>query len=83
MTFKILGSGCRNCMALYDNVKAALAELAMDAKVEKVTDFAEIAGYGVMSMPALVLDEKVVASGKVLKPAEVKAIIENAGERRP
>lgn len=76
MTIKILGSGCKNCMALADNAKTALSELGIEAEVMKVTDFAQISAYGVMSMPALVIDEKVVSFGKVLKPKEIGRIIE-------
>lgn len=60
------------------NTKTALAELGMDCTVEKVTDFAEIAKYGVMSIPALVINEKVVSFGKVLKPKEIMKIVEDA-----
>lgn len=73
---KILGSGCKNCIALYENVNKALEEMKLEAKVIKVTDFAEITGYGVMSTPALVVNEKVVSYGKVLKPNEVVKILE-------
>ncbi|MGL5205990.1 MAG: thioredoxin family protein [Acidaminococcaceae bacterium] len=76
MKIKILGSGCKNCITLADNTKAALAELGEEAELEKVTDFAEIAKYGVMSTPGLVIDEKVVSYGKVLKPQDIVKIIE-------
>ena len=76
MTIKILGSGCKNCVTLADNTKAALSELGINAEIVKVTDFAEIAAYGVMSTPALVIDEKVVSFGKVLKPKEIAKIVE-------
>jgi small redox-active disulfide protein 2 len=76
MNIKILGSGCKNCIALADNTKAALTETGIKAEVEKVTDFAQIARYGVLSMPALVIDEKVVSFGKVLKPKEIAHLIE-------
>ena len=75
MTIKVLGSGCKNCLALTENVKAALKEINIEAVVEKVTDFGEIAKYGVMSTPALVIDEKVVSYGKVLKPNDIVKII--------
>jgi len=75
MTIKILGSGCRNCLKLTENAKTALKELGLAAEIEKVTDFAEIASYGVMSTPALVVDEKVVSFGKVLKPGEIAVIL--------
>ncbi|MHC1717293.1 MAG: thioredoxin family protein [Acidaminococcaceae bacterium] len=76
MKIKILGSGCKNCVNLADNTKAALAELGVEAELDKVTDFAEIAKYGVMSTPGLVIDEKVVSYGKVLKPQDIAKIIE-------
>lgn len=77
MVIKILGSGCRNCMMLADNAKAAIAELGIDAVVEKVTDFAQIAQYGIMGMPGLVIDEKVVSSGRVLSAGEIARLIKN------
>ncbi len=61
---------------LYENVHTALKELGLQAEVVKVTDLAEITGYGVMSTPAMVINEKVVSYGKVLKPAEVKKLLE-------
>lgn len=72
---KILGSGCSKCNQLEKATKEALRELAMDTTVEHVTDFAQIAAYGVMSTPALVVDEKVVSYGKVLKTDEIKKIL--------
>jgi small redox-active disulfide protein 2 len=76
MTVKILGSGCKSCVKLAENTKEALSELKIDADITKVTDFSEIAGYGVMTTPALVIDEKVVSFGKVLKTKEIIKIIE-------
>lgn len=76
MIIKILGSGCKNCVALKDNTEEALKELGIEAEIEKVTDFKEIVGYGVMSTPALVVDEKVVSFGKVLKSKEIAKILE-------
>lgn len=73
---KVLGSGCAKCHALEDAVKEALEELGMDTTVDHVTDFAQIASYGVMSTPALVIDGKVVSYGKVLKKEEAKALIQ-------
>lgn len=78
MNIKILGSGCKNCTTLADNTKVALAEAGREAEVEKVTDFAEIAKYGVMSTPALVINERVVSFGKVLKPKDIVKLIEKA-----
>ena len=68
---KILGSGCSKCNELEKNTVEALEELGMDTTVEHITDFVKIAAYGVMSTPALVVDNKVLAYGKVLKKNEV------------
>lgn len=76
MTIKVLGPGCKNCVSLAENTKAALEQLGMQAELIKVTDFKDIAAYGVMSTPALVVDERVVSYGKVLKPKEVANILE-------
>lgn len=75
MIIKILGPGCTNCKNLEKATRQALADLGMDATVEKVEDYAEIAGYGVMSTPGLVVDEKVLVSGRVPKPAEIKQLL--------
>lgn len=68
---KILGSGCKKCLALENNAKEAAQAAGIDADIEKVTDIVDIARYGIMSTPALVIDEKVVASGKLLRPEEI------------
>ena len=73
MKIKVLGSGCKNCQNLEKNVREALKESGKEAEVEKVTDMKEILGFGVMKTPALVIDEKVVISGRV---ATVKELIE-------
>lgn len=73
---KVLGGGCAKCNALEEAVRAALTELDMDTAIEHVTDFAQIAAYGVMTTPALVVDGKVVSYGKVLKKEEAKALIQ-------
>jgi small redox-active disulfide protein 2 len=72
---KVLGSGCAKCNQLEASVKAALEQLGMDPAIDHVTDFAQIAAYGVMSTPALVVDGKVVSFGKVLKTEEVVALL--------
>lgn len=72
---KILGSGCKKCNALEANTKAALKEVGMDMAVGHVTDFSEIAAYGVMTTPALVIGKRVVSTGKVLKQREVVELI--------
>ena len=73
---KVLGSGCAKCNQLETATKAALEQLGMDTTIEHVTDFGQIAAYGVMSTPALVVDGKVVSYGKVLKPDEVIKILQ-------
>jgi len=75
MKIKVLGSGCPNCKVLEANTKKALEELKIKADVKKVTDMAKIVGYGVMSTPALVVDEKVVSSGRVLSVEEIKKLL--------
>ncbi|WP_099191224.1 thioredoxin family protein [Tepidibacter mesophilus] len=75
MHIKILGGGCKNCDVLYENTKQALEELGIEASIEKVTDFVEIAKYGVMKTPALVVDEKVKISGRVVKADEIKKVL--------
>ena len=75
---KVLGSGCAKCNALEAAVREALAELGMDAAIDHVTDFTQIAAYGVMTTPALVVDGKVVSYGKVLKKQEAKMLIQKA-----
>lgn len=77
MNIKILGGGCPNCIVLYNNVSSVCRELEIKAVIEKVTEFEKISEYGVMSTPALVINEKVVALGK-LKYKKVKEIIKNA-----
>jgi hypothetical protein len=75
-TVKVLGSGCKKCNELEAATIEALEKLGMDTKIEHVTDFTQIAAYGVMTTPALVIDEKVVSYGKVLKTEEVVKILE-------
>lgn len=75
---KILGSGCSKCNKLEAAAREALEQLGMDTNIEHVTDFAQIAAYGVMSTPALVVDGKAVSFGKVLDTDEVVKILQKA-----
>ena len=75
MIIKILGSGCKKCLELGDNARAAAAAAGKEAEIVKVTDIAEIAGYGVMSTPGLVIDEKLVSTGKVLSAADIGKLL--------
>jgi len=76
ISVKILGSGCAKCNKLEEATKEALKQLGMDQTVEHVTDFGQIAAYGVMSTPALVVDNKVVSFGKVLKTEDIIKILQ-------
>jgi small redox-active disulfide protein 2 len=75
MIIKVLGPGCRNCVALEKTARQAVVDLGLEATVEKVEDYPTIAGYGVMATPALVVDEKVVSSGRVPTAAEVRDLL--------
>lgn len=77
-SIKILGGGCAKCNQLEANTLEALKTLGMDTKMEHITDFAQIATYGVMTTPALVIDGKVVSYGKVLKTEEIISILQKA-----
>ncbi len=72
---KILGTGCAKCNQLEMATKTAMEELGLEAEIDHVTDFVEIAAYGVMTTPALVIDRKVVSLGKVLSVEEVKKLL--------
>jgi small redox-active disulfide protein 2 len=75
MTIKVLGACCKKSLATFENVKKAVEELGLGVEVENIGDIEKIAGYGVMSTPALVIDEKVVSLGRFLEIKDVKAII--------
>lgn len=72
---KVLGAGCKSCHEQYENAKAAVKALGLDLEVEYITDMEKIMGYGVISMPAIVVNEKVVSMGKVLKTANVEKLL--------
>lgn len=75
MDIKILGSGCVNCKNLEAVTRTALADLGLAADIEKVTDPVEIAAWGVMSTPALVIDDEVVLSGRVPPVDQIKLLL--------
>lgn len=83
MIVKVLGPGCANCQNLEKAARAALADLGLKATVEKVTDYGVIAGYGVMSTPGLVVDGKVVLSGRVPTVAQVRDLLAAASDTAP
>lgn len=75
MKIEVLGVGCPKCKQLTANAEAAVKELNIQAEIEKVTDIDKITGYGVMMTPALVVDGKIVSSGKVLGKDEIKKML--------
>lgn len=75
MNIKVLGSGCSSCEKLLERTRNAVKNAQIDAEIEYITDMEKIMRYGVMAMPALVVDEKVVSSGKVLQEKEVLKLI--------
>ena len=75
MIIKVLGPGCTNCKTLERVTREAVDALGLDATIEKIEDYPTIMGYGVMSTPALVIDEKVVVSGRVPRPAELRELL--------
>lgn len=76
---KVLGAGCRACHEQYENAKTAVKALGLDVEVEYITDMEKVMSYGVMSMPAIVVNEKVVSMGKVLKSADVEKLLHKLG----
>ena len=72
---KVLGAGCKSCHELYEAAKEAVKKLDLPLEVEYITDMEKIMEYGVMRMPALVVNDKVVSMGKVLKAAEVEKLL--------
>lgn len=73
MKIQVLGTGCAKCKKLMSAVETAVADLGIDAEVEKVDDIKQIAQMGVMSVPGLAIDGEVVSSGKALTPDQIKS----------
>jgi len=76
MKIKVLGGGCANCARLEQNARKACEELGVKAEFEKVTDYTKMAAYGVMSTPALVVDEEVKVEGRVPSVEELKKLLQ-------
>ena len=76
---KVLGAGCKSCHEQYENAKAAVKALGLNIEVEYITDMEKVMEYGVMSMPAIVVNDKVVSMGKVLKVADVEKLLRKLG----
>ncbi len=75
MNIKVLGGGCCKCENLLGAVKEAVAKIGIEAEIEYITDMAKIMEYGIMSTPALMIDNKVVSMGRVLKAKEVEKLL--------
>lgn len=75
MKIKVLGSGCKKCIKLEKRIKKVILQNKIDAEVEKVTDFQEIAKYNLLQTPGVVIDDVVVASGKLLEDDEILNLI--------
>ena len=72
-------AGCKSCHEQYENAKEAVKSMGLSVEVEYITDMQKVMEYGVMSMPALVVNEKVVSMGKVLKSADVEKLLHKLG----
>lgn len=81
VSVKVLGSGCAKCNKLEQAASQALEELKIHTTIEHITDFGQIASYGVMSTPALVVNETVVSSGTVLSVKQIVRIIQDILEK--
>ena len=74
-TIKVLGPGCKACHTLYQNTQEAVTRMGKNEEVEYITDLQKAMSYGAMSMPALVVEGKVVSAGRVLSVAEIEEIL--------
>lgn len=76
---KVLGAGCKSCHEMYENTKKAVEAAGINVEVEYVTDMEKVMTYGIMSMPGLVVNEKVISVGKVLKSADIEKLFHKLG----
>lgn len=76
---KVLGAGCKSCHEQYENAKQAVKNLGLAVEVEYITDMEKVMTYGVMSMPAIVVNEQVASMGKVLKAGDVEKLLRKLG----
>lgn len=76
MEIKVLGTGCASCKALFTTVQEAVAQLGIEATIVKEEDLMKIMEYNVMSLPAIVINEKVVSKGKKLNVEQVKELLQ-------
>jgi len=80
LTIKVLGSGCTNCKRLEQIARKVVEDMSMQAEIIKVTDYADIMAYNILSTPGLVINEKLVSAGRIPTPAEVTTWMMNAME---
>jgi small redox-active disulfide protein 2 len=80
ITIKVLGSGCENCKRLAWLAERAVNHLAIEAQIIKVTNYAEIMKYPILSTPGLVVNEKLVSEGRIPSEAEITTFLTNALE---
>ena len=78
LTIKVLGSGCANCKRVEQIARKVVSGMALEAEIVKVTEYPDIMAYNVMSTPALVVNEKVVSSGRIPSEAEITTFLTNA-----
>jgi small redox-active disulfide protein 2 len=75
MNIKVLGPGCLNCKTLASRTKEALEQLKIEAQIDKIEDYKDIASYGIMKTPALVIDGKIAISGSVPTVEKIKELL--------
>lgn len=78
VTVKVLGSGCANCKKVEEVVRKVIAEMGIEAEILKVTDYGQIMEYPILSTPGLVINEKLVSSGRIPTQAEVTTWLADA-----
>ena len=79
LNVKVLGVGCASCHEQFEQAKEAVRNMGLPVEVEYITDLQKVMAYGAMSMPAVVVNEKVVSMGKVLKAADVEKLLHKLG----
>jgi small redox-active disulfide protein 2 len=80
LTIKVLGSGCANCKRVEQIARKVVSDLAIEAEVVKLTDYKDIMAYNILATPGLVINEKIVSSGRIPTPPEVTTWLMDALE---